>query len=156
MLAGASGCRWKKDEILPLVSQPPNRLPGQFQRFATAREMAGSATGLWVTSADGRPIKIEGNPKHPQSLGATDAWTQASILELYDPDRSQFVVDRTGSEEMGQNWPRFAEWIRPRLAELGKAGGAGLAVRSVQRCVERSNDHRSPCGHGPNPLEQPP
>jgi molybdopterin-containing oxidoreductase family iron-sulfur binding subunit len=128
MLAGASGCRWKKDEILPLVAQPPNRLPGQFQRFATARDMAGSATGLWVTSVDGRPIKIEGNPKHPQSLGATDAWTQASILELYDPDRSQFVVDRTGPGEMGQTWSRFVEWIRPRLAELGKANGAGLAV----------------------------
>ncbi len=128
MLAGAAGCRWKKDEILPLVSQPPNRLPGQFQRFATVREMAGSATGLWVTSVDGRPIKIEGNPKHPQSLGATDAWTQASILELYDPDRSQFVVDRTGPEQLGQNWSRFVEWVRPRLAELSKADGSRLAV----------------------------
>ncbi len=130
VLAGASGCRWKKDEILPLTSQPPDRLPGQSQRFATAREMAGSAIGLWVTSVDGRPIKIEGNPKHPSSLGATDAWSQASILELYDPDRCQWVVERTGPEAMAQTWGRFVEWLRPQLADLAKAGGAGLAILS--------------------------
>ncbi len=130
VLAGVNGCRWKKDEILPLTTQPPDRLPGQFQRFATAREMAGAAIGLWVTSVDGRPIKIEGNPKHPASLGATDAWSQASILELYDPDRAQWIVDRTGQEEIAQTWGRFAEWLRPQLAELEKAQGAGLAILS--------------------------
>jgi MoCo/4Fe-4S cofactor protein with predicted Tat translocation signal len=130
VLAGVNGCRWKKDEFLPLTTQPPNRLPGQFQRFATARDLAGSAIGLWVTSIDGRPIKIEGNPRHPFSLGATDAWSQASILELYDPDRSQWVVDRSGGEPMAQTWPRFIEWIRPQLDKLAQSEGDGLAILS--------------------------
>jgi len=130
MLGAAGGCRWKKEEILPLASQPPRRLPGEFQRFATARDIAGSALGLRVTSVDGRPIKIEGNPRHPQSLGATDAWTQASILELYDPDRSGSVLQRTGAEAMEQTWPKFLEFLRPQLAAIGKTQGAGLAVLS--------------------------
>jgi molybdopterin-containing oxidoreductase family iron-sulfur binding subunit len=128
VLAGVGGCRWKKDEILPFASQPAHRLPGETQRFATARDVAGSAIGLLVTSVDGRPIKIEGNPKHPQSLGATDAYAQASILELYDPDRSRSVVQRTGSEEIEQDWSRFAEFLRPQLAEWAGSQGAGLAV----------------------------
>ena len=129
-LAGVSGCRWKQDEILPMVSQPANRLPGQTQRFATARDVAGSAVGLLVTSVDGRPIKIEGNPKHPQSVGATSAQSQASILELYDPDRSNAVVQPSGTERIEHDWPRFLEFLRPRLAEWTKSQGNGLAVLS--------------------------
>jgi len=127
-LAGAAGCRWKRDEFLPFASQPPHRLPGQTERFAAARELAGVATGLMVTSFDGRPIKIEGNSEHPQSLGATDALTQASILELYDPDRSQTVVQRAGSEEIEQDWARFTELVRQQRAEWAESQGAGLAV----------------------------
>ena len=66
----------------------PNARQGR-ERFATAMELGGSALGLMVTCVDGRPIKIEGNPKHPYSLGATNAYAQAAILELYDPDRSE-------------------------------------------------------------------
>ena len=88
-LAGAGGCRWEKTELLPFAKRPPGRTPGKVEKFATAMELGGSALGLMVTCVDGRPIKIEGNPKHPSSLGATNAFAQAAILELYDPDRSK-------------------------------------------------------------------
>ena len=122
-LAGAGGCRWEKAEIVPFVSQPANRVPGQTLHFATAMDLGGSALGLLVTSVDGRPIKIEGNPKHPVSRGATDLAAQAAILELYDPDRSQMIY-----EEIARSWEEFASFARPHFAGLKKAGGAGLRV----------------------------
>ena len=78
VLAGATGCRWEKEEIRPFVDRPANRTPGKTQRYATAIDLGGFATGLLVTTVDGRPIKIEGNGKHPASGGATDATAQAN------------------------------------------------------------------------------
>ncbi|MFZ5833349.1 MAG: molybdopterin oxidoreductase, partial [Planctomycetota bacterium] len=80
-LASAAGC-WKEQHLLPFSRRPEDRVPGAFQRFASTMELAGDALGLLVTCVDGRPIKVEGNPAHPSSLGATHAWAQASILEL--------------------------------------------------------------------------
>ncbi len=62
-LAGAGGCRWEKTELLAFAKRPPGRIPGKVEKFATAMELGGSALGLMVTCVDGRPIKIEGNPK---------------------------------------------------------------------------------------------
>ena len=67
-------------------------IPGKPLFYATAMSVAGIATGVLVESHLGRPTKIEGNPEHPASLGATDARMQASVLTLYDPDRSQTVT----------------------------------------------------------------
>src|SRR5438552_18565169 len=67
-------------------------VPGKRLFFATAMTLAGAAVGLLVESHLGRPTKIEGNPDHPASLGATDLFHQASVLGLYDPDRSQTVT----------------------------------------------------------------
>ena len=92
-LAGAAGCRWEKREIRPFAKRPADRVPGEPQKFATTMDLAGSALGLLVTCIDGRPIKVEGNPKHPSSNGATNAFAQAAILELYDPDRSKNIID---------------------------------------------------------------
>jgi molybdopterin-containing oxidoreductase family iron-sulfur binding subunit len=92
-LAGAAGCsRPMPDTWVPPTRRPEQITPGKPLFFATAMPLAGSAVGLLVESHDGRPTKIEGNPQHPASLGATDAFTQASILGLYDPDRSQAVT----------------------------------------------------------------
>ncbi len=96
-LAGVSlsGCMRQPDEkIVPYVRQPEDFVPGKPLYFATCTTLGGYATGVLVESHLGRPTKIEGNPEHPASLGATDALTQAMILSLYDPDRSQTLMKR--------------------------------------------------------------
>jgi molybdopterin-containing oxidoreductase family iron-sulfur binding subunit len=128
-LAGLAGCRWKQEEILPFAKRPANRVPGVPQRFATAMDLGGSALGLLVTSYDGRPIKIEGNPAHPQSCGATDVFAQAAILELYDPDRAASLVELSG-QEYPRSWSEFAAFVRRHFGELSKDGGARLRVVS--------------------------
>ena len=127
-LAGASGCRWDKQEIVPFEKRPEDRTPGRFRRFSTAMPLGDSAIGLQVTTVDGRPIKIEGNPKHPRSLGATDVLAQAAILELYDPDRSGDLYFGATSEAETQTWEQFEQWARAHFGELQKNGGAGLRV----------------------------
>ena len=82
------------DEAVPYVEMPPGLVPGVPRTFATAVTRGGYADGVLVTHQMGRPIKVEGNPAHPASLGATDSIGQASILDLYDPDRSQTVLSR--------------------------------------------------------------
>jgi len=104
-LAGLGGCvpRRADEKIVPYVQQPELIIPGKPLFFATAAGLGGYATGILVESHEGRATKIEGNPDHPASLGATDAITQARILDLYDPDRSQ-VVRQNGQIS---TWDRF-------------------------------------------------
>ncbi|MDQ2898716.1 MAG: TAT-variant-translocated molybdopterin oxidoreductase, partial [Acidobacteriota bacterium] len=91
-LAGMSACTRQPTElIMPYVIAPESVIPGRPQFYATAFTLGGLATGVLMESHMGRPTKVEGNPQHPASLGATDAMTQASVLNLYDPDRSQTV-----------------------------------------------------------------
>lgn len=92
-LAGITGCtRQPLEKVVPYVDRPELIVPGKPLFFATAMPFAGSAIGLLVESHMGRPTKVEGNPRHPASLGGTDAFAQASVLDLYDPDRSQAVT----------------------------------------------------------------
>jgi len=92
-LAGFNSCTKQPfEKIVPYVKQPEEIIPGKALRFATATQFGGFAQGLLVTSHEGRPTKIEGNPNHPASLGATTIWAQADVLDLYDPDRAQTVV----------------------------------------------------------------
>src|SRR6266566_7541541 len=92
-LAGLTACtRQPTETIMPYVRAPEEIIPGKPLFFATAAPLSGVATGILVESHMGRPTKIEGNPRHPASLGATDALTQASVLALYDPDRSQTIT----------------------------------------------------------------
>ena len=121
-LAGLAGCRWPKENIVPFA-RPAGYMPGVPERYATALETAGVATGVLVTSYDGRPIKVEGNPSHPLSRGATDAFAQAAILELYDPSRSRALV-RRDAERLAPSWEDFAGFARTRL----ERGGAGFRV----------------------------
>ena len=127
-LAGLSGCRWEQREIRPFAHRPANRVPGMPERFATAMPSHGHAIGLLVSSIDGRPIKVEGNPEHPQSLGATDLFAQAAILEMYDPDRSRNLHQRTPQGDMVQDWNAFGQFIQSQAKRLAAQGGEGFRV----------------------------
>jgi len=95
-LAGVSGCAFQPPEkIVPYVITPESQVAGKPLFFATAVTRGGYADGVLVESWSGRPTKVEGNPAHPSNLGGTDSILQASILGLYDPDRSQ-VATRNG------------------------------------------------------------
>ena len=110
-LAGATACTRQPDELLvPYVRQPEHVVPGRPLFFATAMPLSGSAIGLLAESHEGRPTKIEGNPDHPASLGATDAYSQASVLQLYDPDRSTAI---TFLGEIRPGAPSGRSWGRP-------------------------------------------
>src|SRR5215218_7062054 len=94
-LAGLTGCtRQPSEAIVPYVRQPEQLIPGKPLYFATALTLGGYALGVLAESHQGRPTKIEGNPDHPASLGATDVFSQAQILTLYDPARSQSIASR--------------------------------------------------------------
>ncbi len=127
-LAGTVGCRWEKEAILPFAERPEGRIPGVAERYATAMDLSANAVGLLVTVYDGRPIKIEGNPNHPQSLGATDAFSQAAILNLYDPDRSRHVL-RRDLEDRGliAQWAEFDAFASDHFGQLRQKKGKGLA-----------------------------
>src|SRR6185369_11814605 len=89
-LAGVGACtKQPTEQIVPYVKQPEDLVPGRPLFFASSVSVDGFAQPVLVESHMGHPTKIEGNPEHPASLGATDALTQASILGLYDPDRAQ-------------------------------------------------------------------
>ena len=86
-LGGAAGCRYEEEKIVPFAFRPQGRIPGIPEHFASMINFAGVAQPLMSTNFDGRPIKLDGNKKHPGSMGASSAFTQATILEFYDPDR---------------------------------------------------------------------
>ena len=89
-LAGFAGCSPRsREKIVPYADQPEQIIPGKPLVYASAMPLNGYGRGILVTTDMGRPVKIEGNPAHPDSLGATDAITQAAVLGLWDPDRSQ-------------------------------------------------------------------
>src|SRR6202163_66386 len=91
--AGLSGCKSNvQTDIVPYVKQPDGMVLGKPLYFATVMPFGADAIGVLVESHEGRPTNIAGNPDHPSSLGATDAFVQASILNLYDPDRAQTVT----------------------------------------------------------------
>jgi molybdopterin-containing oxidoreductase family iron-sulfur binding subunit len=89
-LAGLTSCtKLPHRGIVPYVRQPEGMTPGLPLFFASAMELAGQAVPVLVRSNEGRPTKVEGNPEHPATMGATDIFAQASVLELFDPERSQ-------------------------------------------------------------------
>jgi len=125
--AGLSACtRMPQERIVPYVSAPEQMIPGKplFYATAMASPSGGDAMGLLVESHMGRPTKIEGNAQHPGSLGATDAFAQASVLTLYDPDRSQVVI----REGRVSNWTAFISFLAPLLADQKRQRGAGMRL----------------------------
>jgi len=127
-LAGLASCRWPRELILPYANRPEGLVPGVADRFATAVDLHGAGVGLVVTSVDGRPIKVEGNPLHPASLGAASALAQALVLQLYDPDRSTTVVRREGGQAVAATFEEWDAFAAVHFARLAERGGTGLAV----------------------------
>ncbi len=124
-LAGVSACTRQPTElIMPYVKAPEDIIPGRPLFFATAMPLGGVGTGLLVESHMGRPTKVEGNPDHPSSLGASDALAQASILGLYDPDRSQTV---SSAGEI-RTWSSFVAALETALDGERAKAGAGVRI----------------------------
>ncbi len=124
-LGGMAACtRQPTEHIMPYVRQPEELIPGRPLFFATATTLNGVAQGVLAESHEGRPTKIEGNPDHPASLGACDGFSQASVLELYDPDRSQTVL----FDGEVRAWGDFFGALRAALAEQTAKKGAGIRI----------------------------
>ncbi len=123
-LAGA-GCSGPPQEIIvPYVRMPEQMVPGKPLFYASAFMRGGHAHGVLVESNMGRPTKIEGNPHHPASLGATDIFAQASVLQLWDPDRSQTVFR---NKEIS-TWEAFEGALLLQRSKWDVDGGAGLRI----------------------------
>ena len=113
-----------EDQIVPYVRQPTGLTPTVPLSYASATLLDGIANGVLVTTIDGRPIKIEGNPDHPWSRGGTDLFGQASVLGLYDPDRSQAVQHLGGDSD----WVSFRTALAGPFAALRATHGKGLRL----------------------------
>ncbi len=121
-LAGLAGCTKQPDEpIYPYIRQPEELVLGQTMLFATAHPFPTGAVPILVKSDAFRPIKLEGNPEHPMSNGKSDALTQGTLLDLYDPDRSQHPLARGQSATWADFGMAFA-----RAAKALPNGGQGL------------------------------
>ena len=124
-LAGMAGCgRPDITNIVPYVKQPDGMILGKPNFYATAMPFGADAIGVLVESHEGRPTKLEGNPDHPSSMGATDAIVQASILNLYDPDRSRTVMQ--GGEI--RDWSAFLDAASGLSAAMKAQDGAGFRI----------------------------
>ncbi|MEZ4386023.1 MAG: TAT-variant-translocated molybdopterin oxidoreductase [Candidatus Krumholzibacteriia bacterium] len=127
-MAGLTGCRWPEEKIVPFARRPEGFTPGVAQHFATALEQGGVGQALLATSYDGRPIKVDGNPDHPWSLGAASAQMQASVLDLWNVDRSRTVVRQGQNQSVTATWNDFAEFAGKQFEGLAGRRGRGLAV----------------------------
>ncbi|HEX6851909.1 MAG TPA: TAT-variant-translocated molybdopterin oxidoreductase [Candidatus Polarisedimenticolaceae bacterium] len=128
-LAGLTGCRrWPAELLVPFAHRPEGYVPGVPVQYATSMEIGGSVQGLLVTAYDGRPIKVDGNPMHPASLGGTDHLAQASVLQMYDPDREVRVSERQGEVFVERGWDAFLAHALPTMREHKADGGRGLRV----------------------------
>jgi len=124
-LGGLTACtRQPLEKIVPFVEQPESLIPGQPMHFASAMPLDGYARPLLVESHMGRPTKVEGNPEHPASRGSSDLFAQASVLSLYDPERSQVLKNNNRIS----TWPTFAEEVRNTVQALTALGQARIRI----------------------------
>ena len=148
-VAGAAGCRYPKETIEPFVIRPEGRVPGEGYQRATNFELAGRVYNLLIGCVDGRTLKIEPNPSHPGGVG-TDAYVQASVLQLYDPDRARgddgFLlrkseVESDNGRRFEVDWSEFDPIGRSVVDSAGDGGGFALLMSptsspSLVRMVE--------------------
>ncbi|HET8937914.1 MAG TPA: 4Fe-4S dicluster domain-containing protein [Polyangiales bacterium] len=124
-LASVEGCiRRPVENILPYTDMPEYVNPGVASHYATAVSDCGEAIGVVGTSREGRPTKLEGNPEHPTSRGATSLWVQSSILDLYDPDRLRSPMQNGAPSDFAA----FDKFFSEKVATLKQKGGAGLYI----------------------------
>lgn len=130
-MAGAAGCRYPEEIIAPFVVRPEGRVPGESYSRATNIQLADRVYNLLVTCVDGRPLKIEPNKDHPAGSG-TDAYVQASVLGLYDPDRSRFdqgdLIRRTGKRPVPASWDDFDAETKAVMAKAGDGASLGVLM----------------------------
>ncbi|MCH5373896.1 MAG: TAT-variant-translocated molybdopterin oxidoreductase [Planctomycetes bacterium] len=127
-LGGLAGCRYKVENIAPLSARPVDRIPGRTEKFATSIELAGGVRHLLMTCYDGRPLKVEGNPDHPAGQRGTDAWAQACILEMYDPDRGSALQHRSDRQASAKNWSDFDTVIGELTTKWKSVDGQGVGI----------------------------
>jgi molybdopterin-containing oxidoreductase family iron-sulfur binding subunit len=125
-LASATSCRFEKENLLPQASRKASDVPGKPKSFATIYSEGGFASGMMLTSFDGHPTKVEGNPNHPASLGATTAIAQAATLGLYDPDRSREIARYTNGAESDSSMEDFQATVIAKIVATRAGGGGGL------------------------------
>ncbi|MFL6712756.1 MAG: 4Fe-4S dicluster domain-containing protein [Sulfurifustis sp.] len=124
-LGGMTACiRPPEQELLPYRDAPESQIPGKPVYYASGMPFDGDALGILIETHMGRPTKIEGNPDHPTSLGATHIYAQAAVLEVWDPDRSQTIM----SGGVVQSWAAFLDVIAAGRKTREASGGAGLRV----------------------------
>ncbi|MBT3228336.1 MAG: TAT-variant-translocated molybdopterin oxidoreductase [Candidatus Marinimicrobia bacterium] len=125
-LAGLTSCRRPVEKIIPYVVKPEEIIPGKPQYYATSMPFGNESFGLLVESHEGRPTKIEGNKLHPASGGSSNVFMQAEMLNLYDPDRSQMVLNK------GKNstWSSYRAAWKKQTDQYTENGGEGLAILS--------------------------
>ncbi|HKE17280.1 MAG TPA: 4Fe-4S dicluster domain-containing protein [Kofleriaceae bacterium] len=128
--AGLTGCRWEEDHIIPESQRPEDYVPGVPKKYATSMSLGGAGYGLLVTAYDGRPIKVDGNPDHPNTGRGSTSFVQASLLELYDPDRSRVVERRRGRKPLPANWSDFDDAAVAWTQQHSATKGQGLRVLS--------------------------
>src|SRR3954462_2088085 len=132
---GLTSCRRPEMHLVPFTKSVEWTIPGKALYYATAMPRRTGAIPLIAATVDGRPIKLEGNPLHPASGGATDAFAQASLLDLYDPARSKRFVEKGQRDEKGKkvddfqtrDFPAFEKYLEDLRTKIGADGGAGLA-----------------------------
>lgn len=122
--SGLAACSKPAEQIIPYVKMPERVVPGEPLKFATTLPLSGYGRGMIVTSIDGRPIKVEGNPRHPASLGATDVFAEAAVLSLYDPDRSRTILNE------GAIAPpeAFRQALQAQLQKMHQSDGQGFRL----------------------------
>lgn len=124
LLAGAAGCSFRKpvQNIHPYASRPEDLIPGKSRYYATAHQVGETVSGLLVESYSGRPTKCEGNPMHPSNLGAASIFDQASVLNLYDPDR----LARIAEDGRPKSVEDFKRWLNSFLSDGVSTAGEGV------------------------------
>ena len=126
-LAGLAGCvKIPVQPIVPYVRQPNEVVLGNPLFFASAMPFGAYGSPVLVESHEGRPTKIEGNPEHPAALGGSDVFAQASILDMYDPDRSQLIT-YLGEQ---RTWSDYSLALKGTLNSQNALKGAGLRILS--------------------------
>jgi MoCo/4Fe-4S cofactor protein with predicted Tat translocation signal len=124
-MSGLGGCDWAPwGTLIPAVKIAPNIVPGLPNTYATAHLLNGYAAGMTVKHFMGRPIKVEGNPLHPASLGATDAFAQAEVLEFYDPDRAWAVTEKG----VPATYQKLQSALVAQRAAITESRGAGFRI----------------------------